>query len=244
MRGVGATGPAALAALAILATTPLAPRPATAQEADAVRPGGRQQAPADSLPAPGSGDLELPDSVRGEGPTGRELDDLTARVASRLRCPVCRSQSVLESSATLAEQMQREIRRRLAAGQSPEEVEAYFVSRYGEWILLQPEPQGLNLLVYLLPAAALLAGGLLIWNRLRAWTGAGRAEGAAGGARAGPGETTYGPEPTEPDAGAADGDRGPDRSGPSREGAGAGLSPEEEERIDELIRERERGAAS
>lgn len=239
MTAAGATRPAALAGLAMLAglaATALAPRPVPAQEADAVRPGGRQQPPSDTLPAPGAAEFELPDSVRGDGPTGRELDDLTARVASRLRCPICRSQSVLESSATLAEQMQREIRRRLAAGQSPEEVEAYFVSRYGEWILLKPDPQGLNLLVYLLPAAALLAGGLLIWNRLQAWTGAGRAEAAATGRGPddGPGAGT--------DAAGGGGD-GPERPGGSAGGTDGGLSPEEEERIDALIRERERGTA-
>lgn len=230
---------AAVGALATLAL--FAAEGTRAQEADAVAPGGRQQAP-DTLPAPGGGDLELPDSARGDGPTGRELDDLTARVASRLRCPVCRSQSVLESSATLAEQMQREIRRRLAAGQPPEEVEAYFVSRYGEWILLQPEPRGLNLLVYLLPAAAILAGGLLIWNRLRAWTGADRSEATsgAGGASEGPGGRE-GPRGGAGDGSGAPDDApdAPDAAGTPAGDAGAGLSPDEEERIDALIRERE-----
>lgn len=118
------------------------------------------------------------------GAEAAELDALTARVANELRCPVCRNQSVLESSSRLARDMQSVIRQRLAAGESPEAVKAYFVARYGEWILLKPEPRGLNLAVYLLPAAVLLAGGLFLRSRLRAWREGGRDEPADGGPRA------------------------------------------------------------
>lgn len=118
-------------------------------------------------------------------PAGAELDDLTARVANQLRCPVCRNQSVLESSSTLAREMQAEIRRRLARGETPEEVKAYFVSRYGEWILLQPPAKGINLLVYVLPVLALLVGGYVVFRLVRSWTGRTPAGEAAGGADAG-----------------------------------------------------------
>ncbi|MGH7539486.1 MAG: cytochrome c-type biogenesis protein, partial [Gemmatimonadota bacterium] len=100
-------------------------------------------------------------SASRSGLSDAEIDQLTARVAAQLRCPVCRNQSVLESSAELSRQMQSLIRERLAAGDSPEEVKAFFVQRYGEWILLQPEPEGVNLLVYVLPALVLLGG--LAW---------------------------------------------------------------------------------
>lgn len=142
--------------------------------------------------------------------TGDELDDLTARVADRLRCPVCRNQSVLESSSTLAREMQAEIRRRLARGESPEEVEAYFVSRYGEWILLQPPARGINLLVYVLPVVALLLGGWVVVRLVRRWTADG--------------------ESTETAAGAADAAPG----GPPDSGE-AGLSPEEERQLEEAL---------
>lgn len=102
-----------------------------------------------------------------------ELDALAAEVASGLRCPVCRNQSVLESNAELSREMQRVVRERLAAGETPEEVEAYFVSRYGEWILLQPRARGINLIVYALPGIVLLLGFFLARNRLRKWAGVG-----------------------------------------------------------------------
>lgn len=125
--------------------------------------GGIAASPADAAPAALQERTEVPAA-------GGELDDLTARVADQLRCPVCRNQSVLESSSALAREMQAEIRRRLARGETPEEVKAYFVSRYGEWILLQPPARGINLLVYLLPAAALLVGVYVVVRLVRRWT--------------------------------------------------------------------------
>jgi cytochrome c-type biogenesis protein CcmH len=67
-------------------------------------------------------------------------------------------------------QMKQVVRDQLAAGKSPEEVKAYFVSKYGEWILLEPKPRGMNLAVYLLPLFLLVGGGGLIVVMVRKWT--------------------------------------------------------------------------
>ncbi|MGK2934407.1 MAG: cytochrome c-type biogenesis protein, partial [Gemmatimonadaceae bacterium] len=65
------------------------------------------------------------------------------------------------------------VRAQLAAGKSPEEVKAYFVGRYGEWILLEPKPHGWNLLVYALPLLVVLAGLVGVFFVARRWTLAG-----------------------------------------------------------------------
>lgn len=98
-----------------------------------------------------------------------ELDALTAQIAAKLRCLVCRGQSVAESSSQLAREMQTEIRTRLGRGETPEDIVDFFVESYGEWILLRPPPRGVNLLVYILPAAAFLIGlvGIGWWLRSR-----------------------------------------------------------------------------
>ncbi len=62
------------------------------------------------------------------------------------------------------------VREQLAAGRSSEEVKAYFVSKYGEWILLEPKAHGANLTVYLLPFVMLLGGASLIVIAVRRWT--------------------------------------------------------------------------
>lgn len=104
-------------------------------------------------------------------PVDAELEALTRRVAGELRCPVCQGLSIGDSPSDLAVGMKDVIRDQLAAGRTPDEVKAYFVARYGTWVLLEPEPRGFNLLVYLLPLTALLGGGVLIALAIRRWTG-------------------------------------------------------------------------
>lgn len=106
-------------------------------------------------------------------PEEEALDALAAEVASGLRCPVCRNQSIVESNADLSREMHAVVRDRLAAGETPAEIEAYFVSRYGEWILLRPQARGINLLVYGLPLVVLVLGFFLARNRLRKWASTG-----------------------------------------------------------------------
>lgn len=106
------------------------------------------------------------------GPAGGdvELERQTSAVASGLRCPVCQGVSVEDSPTELARQMRGVVREQLAAGRSPDEVRAYFVDKYGEWILLRPKASGFNLLVYVLPWLAILAGILVIVFAVRRWT--------------------------------------------------------------------------
>ncbi len=114
-------------------------------------------------------------STRSSVPVGKDLDALTAEVAAQLRCPVCRQLSVQDSPSDLAQEIKGVIRGRLAAGESPEEVKAYFVSKYGEWILLSPPKRGVTLWVWALPILALGAGAVVLGVVLRSWLPGGRA---------------------------------------------------------------------
>ena len=99
-----------------------------------------------------------------------ELERRTEQLASQLRCPVCQGLSVEDSPTELALQMRAVVREQLAAGRSPEEVKAYFVDKYGEWILLEPKAQGFNLVVYILPWLAVALGIGVIVVVVRRWT--------------------------------------------------------------------------
>ena len=90
-------------------------------------------------------------------------------VASSLRCPVCQNNSIEESPSLLAQDMKREVRERLARGETPDDVRRYFISRYGEWVLTKPRAAGINLSVWLLPLLALLGGAAVVWSAVRRW---------------------------------------------------------------------------
>ena len=110
-------------------------------------------------------------TVAQEQPRDGVLEARTSAVASQLRCPVCQGLSIQDSPSELAQSMRSVVRDQLAAGKTPDEVKAYYVSRYGEWILLAPKPSGFNLLAYALPVLAVVCGGLVIAVAVRRWTG-------------------------------------------------------------------------
>lgn len=106
----------------------------------------------------------------GAAPPGRAVtDDQVREVAANLRCVVCQSLSVADSPSETANQMRAIVRERLAAGETPEQVTAYFVEKYGIWILLAPPRRGFNLLVWVVPFAGLALGLVLAGFAMRRW---------------------------------------------------------------------------
>jgi cytochrome c-type biogenesis protein CcmH len=98
------------------------------------------------------------------------LEARTREVSAVLRCPVCQGLSIQDSPSELSLQMKDVVRQQLREGKSPEEVKAYFVSKYGEWILLEPQASGMNLLVYTLPIILVFGGAAFIWLNVRKWS--------------------------------------------------------------------------
>ncbi|RYF10208.1 MAG: hypothetical protein EOO40_05600, partial [Deltaproteobacteria bacterium] len=94
----------------------------------------------------------------------RVVTDAATRIGKGLRCPVCQGMPIAESPASMAQDMMKLVREMLAQGKSAEQIEAYFVGRYGEWVLLQPPAHGFNWLVWLLPPLSLLLA--LAWMLL------------------------------------------------------------------------------
>ncbi|HKD27505.1 MAG TPA: cytochrome c-type biogenesis protein [Xanthobacteraceae bacterium] len=87
-----------------------------------------------------------------------------ARVLSReLRCLVCQNQSIDDSEAPLARDLRVLVRERLTAGDSDSQVVDFLVARYGEFVLLKPRFAWHNVVLWLTPAAALLAGAIAMF---------------------------------------------------------------------------------
>jgi cytochrome c-type biogenesis protein CcmH len=69
---------------------------------------------------------------------------------------------VADSSSEAAVMFQHRIRELVAAGYTEDQINDYFVDRYGEWILLYPPAQGLNRILWIVPG---LLGGLgVAWS--------------------------------------------------------------------------------
>lgn len=109
-------------------------------------------------------------SLRANAATDSALDARTAVVASTLRCPVCQGESIQDSPSELAQEMRALVREQLREGKTPAEIKAYFVGRYGEWILLEPSLTGLNVLLYAFPVLLVIGGLLLVTMLVRRWS--------------------------------------------------------------------------
>lgn len=98
-----------------------------------------------------------------------ELELQMRAIAKTLRCTVCQNESIWESQAPLARQMQGVIRERLLAGDSPADIRAYFQSRYGDYILLAPRKAGANWLLWAGPFVLLGIGGFILYRKVSGW---------------------------------------------------------------------------
>ena len=98
----------------------------------------------------------------GETNTGRE-----DAIAEKLMCPVCAGQSVAESNSELAHDMRKIIRAQIKQEKSDEEIILWFRGKYGDGILAKPPMGGFNLVVWLLPLAALLTGAAFAAGHIR-----------------------------------------------------------------------------
>lgn len=88
---------------------------------------------------------------------------------SEFRCPTCQGLSIKDSEAGFSVQMRNKIKEMLQAGDSDETIRAYFVQRYGEWILRSPPKKGFNLLLWILPGLALGVGLFFLYGKSRQW---------------------------------------------------------------------------
>lgn len=114
--------------------------------------------------------LFLPKPAPAADPAQIGLDDRVRAITTELRCVVCQNLSVADSPSEMAQQMRAIVREQLQQGKSPEEIKAYFVSKYGEWVLLAPSKEGFSLLVWVLPFVAAAVGTLFVIFALRRWT--------------------------------------------------------------------------
>jgi len=91
-------------------------------------------------------------------------------VTGRIICDCgCSNLTVKNCTCGRADQIRAEVAARLAQGRTPEQVLQSYVDEYGEQILASPEPEGFNLVGWLLPFGAVLLAGAILVLVLRRW---------------------------------------------------------------------------
>ncbi len=86
-----------------------------------------------------------------------DLERRARSISADLRCVVCRNESIDDSNAELARDMRLMVRERLVAGDTDAQVVNFLVERYGEYILLRPRSDGVNLILWVSAPVMLIA---------------------------------------------------------------------------------------
>ena len=96
-----------------------------------------------------------------------KLEARARAISAGLRCLVCQNQSIDDSKAELARDLRLLVRERLKLGETDEQVRAFLVNRYGNFILLKPPLDWETAFLWGMPALVLAAGGITLLFGLR-----------------------------------------------------------------------------
>jgi cytochrome c-type biogenesis protein CcmH len=84
-----------------------------------------------------------------------------------LRCLVCQNQTIADSNATLAQDLRREVRDMIAAGQTDAQIREFMIERYGDFVLYRPRMTPGNFLLWAAPVLLLLIGAFVLVRVVR-----------------------------------------------------------------------------
>ena len=95
-----------------------------------------------------------------------ELEAQASELMETLRCLKCQSQSIHDSDAPMAGDMRHQVRSRLLAGESPDEIRAWLVQRYGDYVSYEPEVSATTWPLFAIPLLLLAVVGIVLLRRL------------------------------------------------------------------------------
>ena len=111
-----------------------------------------------SMPAAPYANAQLPDPAQEKAAQALMLS---------VRCLVCQGQSIADSDADMASDMRSMIRKRIAAGEKPEDIRAWLVERYGNWVSYKPVFDVQTAPLWIAPLLLLGVGVLLARGRFK-----------------------------------------------------------------------------
>ena len=101
----------------------------------------------------------------------RQLEDPAQEAQARelmetLRCLMCQSQSIADSDAPIAGDMRHQVRTRIAAGESPDQIRAWLMDRYGDYVSYKPQIGAHTWPLFAIPILLLIAAAVVLRHRL------------------------------------------------------------------------------
>ena len=88
-------------------------------------------------------------------------------ISHELRCLVCQNQTIADSNAPLAVDLRQQTRTMIAAGKSDDEIRAYMVERYGDFVLYKPPLNAATAILWVAPGLLIVGGFAALYVMLR-----------------------------------------------------------------------------
>ncbi len=88
-------------------------------------------------------------------------------LTSEIRCLVCQNETIADSTAALANDLRREVRRMVEEGMTDAEIKDFLVARYGDFVLYRPQFKSTTALLWLAPLIMLVIGGIAFYVVIR-----------------------------------------------------------------------------
>lgn len=82
-----------------------------------------------------------------------------------LRCLKCQSQSIADSDAPMAGDMRHQVRTRIAAGESPDQIRDWLTQRYGDYVSYKPTVSTTTWPLFAIPLLLVLLAGAILLRR-------------------------------------------------------------------------------
>ncbi|PLK23935.1 cytochrome C biogenesis protein [Porphyrobacter sp. TH134] len=95
-----------------------------------------------------------------------QLEAEAAALMHTLRCIKCQSQSIADSDAPMAGDMRHQVRSRILAGESPDEIRRWLIARYGDYVSYEPEVSATTWPLFAVPVLIVLVVAGVLLRRL------------------------------------------------------------------------------
>ena len=91
-----------------------------------------------------------------------KVDEIT----KNLRCLICQGQSIYDSNSDFALSVKTLVSEKLESGNTDKDIYNFLKSKYGDWIVYEPEFNKYTLLLWIMPLFLFIFGGLLIVRKV------------------------------------------------------------------------------
>ena len=90
--------------------------------------------------------------------------NLHNKISKNLRCLICQGQSIYDSDSEFANSVKILIEKKIENGENEKQIYDYLKSKYGEWILYEPNFSKNTYILWILPLIIFLVGGFVIFR--------------------------------------------------------------------------------